>query len=180
MYRRQTALFFFYESEMCPQEHSTIRSNGVLHPDDDYLARALTVPLHRVSRCRLPAVWQLRSWLEAEGELHSTTMSSPTVTGPGRWVATTVHISTDARDARIGSLCRTVCMHAPTYGSTGWPSSLPPSNAGYHMALLETQAAHPDATILAYLDDTYYLQMPAAALACMRSGTAATPRALEG
>ena len=42
------------------------------------------------------------------------------------------------------------------------------------MALLETQAAHPDATILAYLDDTYYLQMPAAALACMRSGTAAT------
>ena len=107
---------------MCPREHSTIRSNGVLHPDDDYLARALTVPLHRVSRCRLPAVWQLRSWLEAEGELHSTTMSSPTVTGPGRWVATTVRMSTDARDARIGSLYRAVCMHpgmAPC--RTGWP-----------------------------------------------------------
>ena len=92
MCRRQTALFFYYELEMCPREHSTIRSNGVLRPDDDYMARALTVPLHPISRCRLPAVWQLRSWLEAEGELHSTTMSSPTVTGPGRWVATTVHI----------------------------------------------------------------------------------------
>ena len=35
---------------------------------------------------------------------------------------------------------------------------------GYHYALLETQAAHPDTVIVAYLDDTYYLQEPTAAL----------------
>ena len=28
---------------MCPRGHSTIRSNGVLRPDDVYMARALTV-----------------------------------------------------------------------------------------------------------------------------------------
>ena len=45
---------------------------------------------------------------------------------------------------------------------------------GYHMALLETQAAHPDVAIWAYLDDTYYLQVPAMALAAMRTGTERT------
>ena len=40
---------------------------------------------------------------------------------------------------------------------------------GYHSALLEAQAAHPDSTIIAYLDDTYHLDVPAAALACMRT-----------
>ena len=45
---------------------------------------------------------------------------------------------------------------------------------GYHLALLETQAAHPDVAIWAYLDDTYYLQEPESALAAMRTGTERT------
>ena len=45
---------------------------------------------------------------------------------------------------------------------------------GYHWALLETQAAHPDVAIWAYLDDTCYLQLPELALAAMRTGTVRT------
>ena len=64
---REATLFFYYEFEVCPRVHGTICSNanGTLHPDDVSMARALTVPLHPVSRCRPPAAWQLRSWLEA-------------------------------------------------------------------------------------------------------------------
>jgi hypothetical protein len=49
-------------------------------------------------------------------------------------------------------------------------------SVGYHEALLETQARHPDVTILAYLDDTYYLQRAAAAVAAMRAVTECTLR----
>jgi hypothetical protein len=45
---------------------------------------------------------------------------------------------------------------------------------GYHYTLLEVQARHPDVVILAYLDDSYYLQVPAAGLAAMRSGSLVT------
>ena len=44
----------------------------------------------------------------------------------------------------------------------------------YHVALLEIQASHPDTLILAYLDDTYYLNKPAEALAAMRTGDTVT------
>ena len=44
------------------------------------------------------------------------------------------------------------------------------------MALLEIQAAHPDTTICAYLDDTYYLQEPPEALAAMCTGDAVSSR----
>ena len=108
--RRQAALFFYYESEMCPCEHGTVRSTGALHASDISMACTLTVPLHPVSRCRPPAVWQLRSWLEAEGELYSTTLSAPTVAGPIGWLATTVQMSKDARDARKDSLYCAACM----------------------------------------------------------------------
>ena len=37
------------------------------------------------------------------------------------------------------------------------------------MALIKTEAAHPDTTIAAYLDDTYALDEPLQAYACMRS-----------
>jgi hypothetical protein len=40
----------------------------------------------------------------------------------------------------------------------------------YHTSLVELQARHPDAVILCYLDDTYVLQVPAAALQCMQDG----------
>jgi tRNA threonylcarbamoyladenosine modification (KEOPS) complex Pcc1 subunit len=49
-------------------------------------------------------------------------------------------------------------------------------SVGYHEALPETQARHPDVTILEYLDDTYYLQVAAAAVAAMRAGTECTLR----
>ena len=39
-----------------------------------------------------------------------------------------------------------------------------------HWALLETQARHPDATIVCYLDDTYYLNEPLLGLAALRTG----------
>ena len=32
---------------------------------------------------------------------------------------------------------------------------------GYHWQLLEVQAMHPGTTILCYLDDTYYVDVPA-------------------
>jgi hypothetical protein len=41
----------------------------------------------------------------------------------------------------------------------------------YHATLLDLQARYPDCLILCYLDDTYYLQVPEQALACMRAGT---------
>ena len=47
---------------------------------------------------------------------------------------------------------------------------------GYHLALLETQASHPDVTIIAYLDDSYYISDPAAALAAMRTGDEVSTR----
>ena len=43
---------------------------------------------------------------------------------------------------------------------------------GYHTSLLRTQAAHPDASILCYLDDTYYLQEPDEAHAALLTGEA--------
>jgi len=48
---------------------------------------------------------------------------------------------------------------------------------GYHMSLLETQAKHPDTTILAYLDDTYFFdEIIAAAVAALKSGKEDTLR----
>ena len=44
----------------------------------------------------------------------------------------------------------------------------------YHQALLEIQAQCPDTLIVAYLDDTYYLQTPAEALRSMRVGDVVT------
>ena len=41
---------------------------------------------------------------------------------------------------------------------------------GYHESLLATQAAHPDITILCYLDDTYYLGLPDEAHAALLTG----------
>jgi hypothetical protein len=43
-------------------------------------------------------------------------------------------------------------------------------------SLLAPQARHPTTTIAAYLDDTYHLDRPAAAVAAMRSGTECTER----
>ena len=43
---------------------------------------------------------------------------------------------------------------------------------GYHHDLLRTQAAHPDVTLLAYLDDTYYLGAVADAEAALATGDA--------
>ena len=43
---------------------------------------------------------------------------------------------------------------------------------GYHVSLLEIQARHPGTTLVAYLDDTYYLDEPAEALQAMRTGEA--------
>ena len=45
---------------------------------------------------------------------------------------------------------------------------------GYHFTLLEVQARHPDVTMLAFLDDTYYLQEPLQGLAAMRTGAEVT------
>ena len=45
---------------------------------------------------------------------------------------------------------------------------------GYHFTLLEVQARHPDVTMLAFLDDTYYLQEPIKGLAAMRTGAEVT------
>ena len=41
-------------------------------------------------------------------------------------------------------------------------------SVGYHHALLEQQAKHPGTLILAYLDDTYHIDEPLAALAALR------------
>ena len=41
---------------------------------------------------------------------------------------------------------------------------------GYHTSLLRVQAVHPDAGVVCYLDDTYYLQEPVEALAALRTG----------
>ena len=41
---------------------------------------------------------------------------------------------------------------------------------GYHWQLLEVQAMHPGTTILCYLDDTYYVDVPAEGLAALRDG----------
>ena len=45
---------------------------------------------------------------------------------------------------------------------------------GYHWSLLQVQAHHPDVTVLAFLDDTYYLQVPLKGLAAMRTGAEVT------
>ena len=46
---------------------------------------------------------------------------------------------------------------------------------GYHYwSLLQQQAAHPDTLLYAYLDDTYCLDAPAAAVACMDTGARVT------
>ena len=45
---------------------------------------------------------------------------------------------------------------------------------GYHEALLEQQAHHPDTLVYAYLDDTYALDAPAEAAACMDTGAQVT------
>ena len=47
---------------------------------------------------------------------------------------------------------------------------------GYHWSLLCIQAQHPSVLIMAYLDDTYYLSTPHAALAAMGAGARITAR----
>ena len=59
------------------------------------------------------------------------------------------------------------CAQGDPFGPFLW-------SIGYHWALLQQQAAHPDTLIYAYLDDTYALDEPAAAVACMDTGAAVT------
>ena len=47
---------------------------------------------------------------------------------------------------------------------------------GYHASLLATQAAHPDVTIICYLDDTYYWAEPSEAHAALLTGEAESTR----
>jgi hypothetical protein len=47
---------------------------------------------------------------------------------------------------------------------------------GYHWSLLQMQAAHPTALIMAYLDDTYTLDEPLESYACMLTGATVTER----
>ena len=47
---------------------------------------------------------------------------------------------------------------------------------GYHFSLLRTQAAHPAATILCYLDDTYYIAEPAEGQRALLTGEEVSTR----